>query len=581
MPNRSELNLLDLLRDNPNGWGNFPPQPIAPPQPVLDEWGQPHDGTSGKPLYENNAPQKTAGESLHDIAMSPINMAMEPVHALGRLSEHGGFPNPSDPQNKQDMSALVMSMFGGNAFAPARAGKLPRLPIGAAGVENHLPMDFESRMARAKEMGFDIETPWYHGTNHDFDTFDYGKLGHGGGGDPGNPMSTHGAFFTKDPDLAASYGRNVKQVYTRGEYPEWYMENANKPEIYEQTDTISDGLGMLKRIGLDGVTLTGPGTHPERVVFDPSKIRSTDASFDPQHVGKNGLLLSDTGKPSALGAAMAGAERQPGIDVWHGSPHDFDKFSLDKIGSGEGAQAYGHGLYTAENRQVAEGYRDALKGQAVNPDRNARLSALSQEMEKYQIPGSYRKYNDPRGAELAAEYDRIMQERADDKGYLYQARINANPEHFLDWDKPLSEQSEHVRKAFPPDVAPELTGSDIHRHLSELLRPNGRPTMAGQSFAHWKDPTPDIQNIINERLVKEGIPGIRYLDQGSRGAGQGSHNYVVFDDSLIDTLHKWRGDEQLYSGGAPGVGAALADQNQQQPTTADLLAILHKHGVKY
>jgi len=35
--------------------------------------------------------------------------------------------------------------------------------------------------------------------------------------------------------------------------------------------------------------------------------------------------------------------------VWHGSPHLFDKFDISKIGTGEGAQAYGHGLYFAEN----------------------------------------------------------------------------------------------------------------------------------------------------------------------------------------------------------------------------------------
>jgi hypothetical protein len=39
-------------------------------------------------------------------------------------------------------------------------------------------------------------------------------------------------------------------------------------------------------------------------------------------------------------------------------------------------------------------------------------------------------------------------------------------------------------------------------------------------------------------LRAEGIPGIRYLDQGSRGKGDGSRNYVVFDDNLISILNK-------------------------------------------
>jgi hypothetical protein len=40
-------------------------------------------------------------------------------------------------------------------------------------------------------------------------------------------------------------------------------------------------------------------------------------------------------------------------------------------------------------------------------------------------------------------------------------------------------------------------------------------------------------------LNKSGIPGIRYLDQGSRGAGEGSRNYVAFDPKMIEILKKY------------------------------------------
>lgn len=42
-------------------------------------------------------------------------------------------------------------------------------------------------------------------------------------------------------------------------------------------------------------------------------------------------------------------------------------------------------------------------------------------------------------------------------------------------------------------------------------------------------------------LYEAGIPGIRYLDQGSRTAGHGSHNYVVFpnQDEIIEILRKY------------------------------------------
>jgi len=49
---------------------------------------------------------------------------------------------------------------------------------------------------------------------------------------------------------------------------------------------------------------------------------------------------------------------QPG---WHGTPNGiFDKFSLEAMGTGEGAQAYGWGMYFAGRRAIGEFYRDAL-----------------------------------------------------------------------------------------------------------------------------------------------------------------------------------------------------------------------------
>jgi hypothetical protein len=62
----------------------------------------------------------------------------------------------------------------------------------------------------------------------------------------------------------------------------------------------------------------------------------------------------------------------PGVDaaatVFHGSPHKFDRFDSSKIGTGEGAQAYGHGLYLADSPAVAGGYKDRLSIDYVKPD---------------------------------------------------------------------------------------------------------------------------------------------------------------------------------------------------------------------
>ena len=54
------------------------------------------------------------------------------------------------------------------------------------------------------------------------------------------------------------------------------------------------------------------------------------------------------------------------ITAYHGSPHEFDQFDTSKIGTGEGAQSYGHGLYFAESEPIARHYRDALTKGADN-----------------------------------------------------------------------------------------------------------------------------------------------------------------------------------------------------------------------
>lgn len=56
--------------------------------------------------------------------------------------------------------------------------------------------------------------------------------------------------------------------------------------------------------------------------------------------------------------------------VYHGSPYDFNKFSNEAIGTGEGAQAHGMGHYAALNKDVAEGYADRLGQYSLeNPDK--------------------------------------------------------------------------------------------------------------------------------------------------------------------------------------------------------------------
>ena len=63
----------------------------------------------------------------------------------------------------------------------------------------------------------------------------------------------------------------------------------------------------------------------------------------------------DTGEANDTNAV--GVYFQPGF---HGGAKKFDKFDLKFIGTGEGAQAHGWGIYIAGNRETAEGYRERI-----------------------------------------------------------------------------------------------------------------------------------------------------------------------------------------------------------------------------
>jgi len=277
----------------------------------------------------------------------------------------------------------------------------------------------------------------------------------------------------------------------------------------------------------------------------------------------DGELLSDTGRPSLAGAAVA-AENAPttGITAYHGSPHDFNRFDLSKIGTGEGAQAYGHGLYFAENEGVANSYRRKLSqgySDGIGMAREA-LMLTGGDFEKaiaHVLRGkdSYGKRwgNDPNRLPFGKLYDdavrelRLKPEGLAPSGHMYQVKINASPEDFLDWDLPLSQQSEKVRDT----VLSMVPEND--RYPNSLQGKDAVLSLQASQPGKFLD-----RSEVSPMLREAGIPGIKYLDQMSRAAGDGSRNYVVFDDSLIEILKKYG-----LAGGVLGA-SSLFDFNTDQ-----------------
>jgi hypothetical protein len=255
---------------------------------------------------------------------------------------------------------------------------------------------------------------------------------------------------------------------------------------------------------------------------------------------------------------MMNDDEQDGITAYHGSPHDFDQFQLEKIGTGEGAQAYGHGLYFAENPEVARGYRSALEkpthpkigdewlsdvhDQHMSAGENDKALALELLHDKGDILG-VRQRSDLLKPETMDWFEKeIAPNVTRQGGKLYQVRLKARPEHFLDWDAPMSEQSEFVRNAIGSKISGhEPVGNAIGRaHRNELF--------AGDIIG--KDRATPAE--LTAYLASLGIRGIRYFDAGSRGKGEGSRNYVVFDPQHIEVVRKYKRGGDVRAGKAEG-----------------------------
>ena len=527
----------------------------------------------------------------------------------------------------------VSSAFDPNTilYANSRSSSAPGVLAAEAA---DLPMDTASRLARAREMGFDTDTRLYHGTQKAFDEFNPGTNGYG---------ERRNVYLTDTPEIADIYANSdrrgkgnpaVYPVYAKAEKPLTVSDKGPDGSFGWITDNLANALGVdrdkFRRGGLydearrqgydlvrieDMMDLGGPQT--QYIPLDPRNIRSVNAAFDPAKADSANLLAAnkDAAVPGVIAAEAADKPR--GIRAYHGSPHDFDRFDLSKIGTGEGAQAFGHGLYFAENEGVAKSYRDGLGGwkwngaesipsrmvgefdvahdvrQALNyanGDPKRAREVLEREV-KAGLPG--REDMDKAALALFDEIAPNLEPKAN--GKMYEVNINANPDDFLDWDKPLSQQSEKVREG----TRQALIDRGIQKSVADYVASSERPARdamsalaRGEYNTRLNVPDGELAADASKRLRKLGIPGIRYLDQGSRWTGDPpdkiradlqraqqmlyesdnkkywrdviaaheknlmeatkaqTHNYVVFDDALIEILRKYMNPP---TAAAPGV----------------------------
>lgn len=308
---------------------------------------------------------------------------------------------------------------------------------------------------------------------------------------------------------------------------------------------------MAKLFGLDQQDEHDAGVKSElaRLLGEPDGIAEDDIPFS---IGRS------TVTPTAETRAFQGAEGSPSvigpaafsIRAYHATPHKVDKFSTDKIGTGEGTQFQGWGLYFSGDEkphQVYVGqfsqsqYYAKYEGEPISSG-----TALMKVLENTVLRLADEKPNYDREdffEEFQYQQVRLMNNRQSKEKYgnksidaladvraefielgdseqskpnQYGVRLNVDDASLLLWDAPLSEQSPQIRKNLGEVADDSIHGREFYSWLAKFLKPEG----------------------ASKRLLEMGIRGIRYLDGNSRADGEGSYNYVIFDDADIEIVEE-------------------------------------------
>jgi hypothetical protein len=256
-----------------------------------------------------------------------------------------------------------------------------------------------------------------------------------------------------------------------------------------------------------------------------------------------------------MGAREAIAKLLTGIKAYHSSPHDFDAFDLSKIGTGEGAQAYGHGIYSAESPKVSgqggqywnnflnrftgdeEKAASLLRAHSFDRDKAIADSAwnigqIKDSLARGEFPDAA-KYGSTR-----AYYEDLLRQREYQHQLLtsgapvgprtYELNIRSDPATMLNWDKTIEQQPNiwdriptntrsHIDELYDQrgfnsisDAPEAYTGKDLYKALTHHDVNEGFPSFPGEN---WDNAKANASAFLDQVA---GVPGIKYLDQGSR-----------------------------------------------------------------
>ena len=309
-------------------------------------------------------------------------------------------------------------------------------------------------------------------------------------------------------------------------------------------------------------------------------VKTPQALIAPAVSAGVGLLAKAAKVPSgdtpSLWDALTPAMIEPRTGLlsmtgYHGTPHRFPptetnplgEFDLQKIGTGEGAQAFGHGIYVAEHPDTAKTYARSSEGAYkrlsghLEPKVERAYDYMDRGMSTMDTVGEMSKvYPDASFEEISDAIDEARALVPRDKS-LYEVDIpdEVIDNQMLDWDQPLSEQSEAVRRALEGFKLPRdqlepgrqagQAGWQLYDKETGYLDTDYSFSSEKEAMDFLENPTgSDIYNLlsggndpamaaeVSSSLRSKGISGIKYKDAASRGGEGGTRNFVLFDPDV-------------------------------------------------
>lgn len=342
---------------------------------------------------------------------------------------------------------------------------------------------------------------------------------------------------------SGAYGTPLANRIAEEEARKFMERNTYQPRTQAAQENLQAIAGLLERSKL-------PPVMPEVALLGQIPRQAVAAQAERAGMAAEKAIepavrrtMERGGLPAQLLQDLSQGSISP-MDVWHGSPHGpFTSFDRTKIGSGEGAQAYGYGHYTAEARGTGEEYRrmlstkvdvdgkplyDANKivGSTGNADLDdylvANLGDVKAARQNIIEDIKFVAEGNPEAAkDMQKTLDALDNLKVDKKesGYLY--KIDLPDEaiaKMLDYDKPIKDQPEALKA-----IRNQIQDADIEKSFDANVKAGISGANAMTNYVWGKTPAEK-----SEAMRQAGITGIRYLDQGSRGASEGTSNFVVF-----------------------------------------------------